>query len=407
MSALRIAITSNGPGEFAGWVRPLARALTTLEPDVELHLFFVPDDYATRRESAVAREIFPGARVHGPLETVAAALGGRLPRDVPDRFAAVQYLGGDLQYATRLATRLNTQVFTYKFSRPRYHERFAAAFAIDERNRAELIGAMLPEERVSVVGNLAIDGALDEAAAGNGNSIADGAIVLMPGSRRRELLHLWPHYGAMAVRLRKRLPNVPIIFALSPFNTVEELRRAFSRGGDPRFYGVRGVVAETPGGLRLRPDGTDEEFPVVRDAMRFAARARLVVAVPGTKLIEVAALGVPALACATLNVPEFVVVNGALTYLDRIPLIGGLVKRAVVCEAAKRHPYLAQPNIDFGEMILPELRGTLTPGRVADEAARYALDDSWRDEVAARLRARYAEHRGAARRMAHAILARC
>ena len=52
---LRLAITSNGPGEFAGWVRPLLRALFARAPDTDVTLFFVPDDYATGREPDVAR----------------------------------------------------------------------------------------------------------------------------------------------------------------------------------------------------------------------------------------------------------------------------------------------------------------------------------------------------------------
>jgi len=56
---MRIAITSNGPGELAGWVRPLVAALYRLAPQTDVTLFFVPDDYATGREAAVAKRLLP------------------------------------------------------------------------------------------------------------------------------------------------------------------------------------------------------------------------------------------------------------------------------------------------------------------------------------------------------------
>ena len=65
------------------------------------------------------------------------------------------------------------------------------------------------------------------------------------------------------------------------------------------------------GGLRI---------PVLRNALAAAARARLVLTIPGTKTIELAVLGKPTVAITPLNAPEVVTINGPLTYLDRIPL---------------------------------------------------------------------------------------
>ena len=44
---MRIALTANGPGEVAGWVRPLLRRLYARDPQLDAHVFLVPDDYAT------------------------------------------------------------------------------------------------------------------------------------------------------------------------------------------------------------------------------------------------------------------------------------------------------------------------------------------------------------------------
>jgi len=140
--------------------------------------------------------------------------------------------------------------------------------------------------------------------------------------------------------------------------------------------------------------------------MRHAPRARLAVTLPGTKCIELAALGVPTIVCTPLNAPEVVVINGPLQYLDRLPLIGMALKRAIVVGVDARFPYTAQPNMDAGETVMPEMRGTLYPGDIARRIAAYASDDVGRARDAARLRTLYANHVGAAERMATALLER-
>jgi hypothetical protein len=93
-----------------------------------------------------------------------------------------------------------------------------------------------------------------------------------------------------------------------------------------------------------------------------------------------------------------------LQYLDRIPLIGIPLKRAAVMAVDARFPLVAQPNIDAGEMLMPELRGMLTPGYVARRVAEYAADDGARALAAARLRVLYARHVGASERMVRSLL---
>jgi hypothetical protein len=63
---MRIALTANGPGEVAGWLRPLLRSLYRRAPDIDALVFLVPDDYATGFESRMVREAFPQASVYEP-----------------------------------------------------------------------------------------------------------------------------------------------------------------------------------------------------------------------------------------------------------------------------------------------------------------------------------------------------
>ena len=397
-----IAITCNGPGEFAGWARPLLVRLFEAAPDLNVHLFFVPDDYATGREPDVARALFPQASVYDAKTYVRIALGRKIS-GVPRRFDLVQYLGGDLMHAARLARHFAARALTYKFSRPRYRDVFVRAFAVDMANVQQLVRWRVHRDRIVLAGNLAIDGALLEAQASAERAASDG-ILIMPGSHRAQVSQLYPFFLTVALRIRARRPDLPIAFGISPFTELQEVRDAVRSAGDPRFFALQGDLIESGGTAYLCNAESSARFPVVRNALGAAKSARLAVTIPGTKTIELAALGTPMLSCATTNAPEMIAINGPLTYLDRIPFVGVPLKRAAVMAAGKRFPFLAQPNIDVKGPLIPEIRGTLTPGHVARIALRYFDDESWLRESRTRLRGLYAEHIGASQRMASGIL---
>ena len=417
---MRIAITSNGPGEFAGWVRPLVSALYHIAPETDVTLVFVPDDYATGREPLVAQRMFRGARVVTPGEYVRFALGRGLEQ-LPASVDAVQYLGGDLLHAARVRARLGGRAFAYKFARKADAKTLARAFAIDETNAASLAALGIPRERIAIVGNLAIDGALGEAAglfsdapapsprdadAASTDAVSARTVLFMPGTRKNEVANMVPLFLAAALRLRALRPDLDAVFAISPFTDEDELARALALGGHRNAWGARGRVVRAGDALALQADGDARPFPVVRETMRHASSACMAVTLPGTKCIELAALGVPTIVCVPLNAPEVVVINGPLQYLDRLPAIGMALKRAIVVGVDKRFPFTAQPNIDANETLMPEMRGTLYPGDIARRIAAYADDAAARARDAKRLRALYVAHVGAADRMARALLAR-
>jgi lipid-A-disaccharide synthase len=398
-----VALTANGPGEFAGWVRPLLVQVYAGAPETDVRLFFVPDDYATGREADVARALFPRAHVYPPREYLRFAFGGRLG-GLPARVDRVQYLGGDLMHAARVHKRLGGIATSYKFSRRAYRKLFERVFAVDENNRRQLGGWGTPDERIRVVGNLAIDGALAESSGAYGDPPSDAArdgIILLPGSRRHEVANLYPFFVAVAVALRRRLGDVRIAFGRSPFTTDSELDAALRAGGDPRAYGSPAEL--TDGGTAIRSG--EHRFALVRATMRSAVAARLAISIPGTKLIELAAIGVPSICCLPMNAPELAVINGPLQYLGRLPGIGAPLKRAAAVAVTKRFRFFAQPNIDAERELIPELSGTLFPARVAAVAAEHYADHAWCERTGAELRVRYAVHAGAAKRMSAALLA--
>ena len=398
---MRLAITANGPGEFAGWVRPLLAALRARDPVVEAHVLAVPDDFATGREAGYLEHLFPGVHAYPPSAYLRLALG-RAVEGLPPRVDRVQYLGGDLSHAARVHARLGGVATSYKFSRKRYASTFACVFAVDAANREQLLGWGTPDERIRIVGNLAIDGALDEAAGRYGDPPSDAArdgIILFPGSRKHEVANVFALFVRVALNLRRMLPGVAIAFAGSPFVPDDLLRAALARGGDhPLSYGAPAELIDG----EIVSDG--QRFPLVRAAMRAAAGARLAVTIPGTKVIELAALGIPAVVCTPFNAPELVVIGGPLQYVGKLPVVGTPIKRAAALAVARRFKHFAQPNIDAGRDLDVEIAGTLLPSQVAHVAAERWNDLAWCAATGAELRALYLHHAGAAERMAAALL---
>ena len=384
---------------MAGWVRPLLRAIYARDEEAEVHLFLVPDDYATGSEAEFARANFPAASVYDPKTYLKVALGRRVP-GLPARVDAVQYLGGDLMHAARLHKRLGGVAATYKFSRPRYAQTFARAYAVDENNARQLREWKTGPGRIHIVGNLAIDGALLESRNPREAGFPQDGVLFMPGSRRYEVQHLIPFFFTAAMRMRAEDPALPIAFGISPFTALQDVRKAIEAGGHPRVWAEKGTLCQEGGRSYLASADGRTRFPVVRHALAAAVASRLVVTIPGTKAIELAALGKPAIAITPLNAPEEVTINGPLTYLDRLPFFGRSLKRAAVVAVARRHRFHTQPNIDAGEELICELHGTLTPGRVARVALERYADTAWLGRVSQALGTLYSEDVGASDRMA-------
>ncbi len=399
---MKIAITVNGPGETAGWVRPVLRRLYELDEALQAWIFCVPDDYATGAEAATLRSWFPQAHVFTPQEYLRFAFGGQR-QGVPDHVDVVQYFGGDLLHAARIRQRLGGVLSTFKFSRPRYARSTALACAVDEKNAAELRAWGVPEANIQIVGNPAIDAAFDEVLRPDESLEAKNGIVILPGSRRYEVEQLIPFFFTMAVRIVREQPMLPVSMAISPFTPLDDVASAIAAGGDPRVFSQTGTLVRDGEQAFLQTHDGSIRIPIVRNAMRAASASRLTVTIPGTKVIELAALGVPTLAITPLNAPEKITINGLLTYIDRIPFLGPKLKAGVVLGVAKRFVYHTQPNIDAGEEIVRELHGTLTPGRVARVALELFADERWLGSVSTRLAGMYQHQRGAARRMATLI----
>jgi hypothetical protein len=396
IAAPRVVVTTNGPGELVGWARPFLRAVYARAPEADVTVVFVPCPYATGREAEHAKRMFPRANVVDP-KAYARYLFRKPVVGMHRGFGALQYLGGDLFHATTLAKRLGMAALTYKFSRRDYRSSFQRFYALDEDNARKLRSDGAPAERVRIVGNLVPDsvlGALQQPL--NPPGVGEGVCIL-PGSRPAEIKHLMQYYLAIAKGLIEARPGLPVTFVVSPFNSDEQLAAALAREPDPRYGGMRGILAD--GGAAIVGDGV--RVALDRSGNYGAlARAALIVTIPGTKCLEAAVLGRPMLVIVPLNRPDEVAMNGLGAYLHHVPIIGRPLKRWLVRSVERRFRFVSQPNIDVDRMVAAELRGVLMPSDVVAKAVEM-LDRP--DELRAMgetLSKIYASHVGAADRMA-------
>ena len=400
MSQPNIFVTANGPGEVMGWTRPFLRAVYGLAPDARITTVVLPCAYATGKETELLQSMFPHSRVIDP-HAYGRFLLGRHVAGMERQNGVLQYLGGDLFHAATIARRLGLSPLTYKFSRRSYARLFQRFFALDEENAHELRGMGAPPDRVRIVGNLVADsviGSLQEPPPPPGTG---RGVCILPGSRPYELRFLMPFFMAAARDLVKFRPGLEVTFVLSPFNSDAELRQAVQWSGDPQHFGIKGTYDATEGVIVV--DGC--RFGVDRPTDYGAvAKSQLVISIPGTKVMEAAVLGRALLVAVPLNRVDEVAMNGIAAYLHRVPLIGRPLKRWIAYRVAERIPMFAQPNIDAGRYVVPEIRGILRPQQVAAKAAEMLDDPHALRVMGETLAGLYAKDIGAADRMATEVV---
>ena len=396
MSGCRVDVTTNGPGELMGWARPFLRSVLARAPETEITIVLVPCPYATGREAAHAKAMFPSAHVLDP-KAYARFLVNRRVDGMHRGPGVLQYLGGDLFHATTLAKRLGLAPLTYKFSRRAYSPSFQRFYALDEGNARELRAAGAPAERVRVVGNLVADSVLGALSGPPSLPGVGQGICILPGSRRAEIKNLMQFYLSVARDLSRRMPGIPMTFVVSPFNTDEQLAEALERRPDPKYGGIQGRL--TAGGSAIEGDGVRVALDRSGD-YRALSKAELVVTIPGTKCLEAAVLGRPMLVLVPLNRPDEITLNGLGSYLHHVPLVGRPLKRWLVRKVERSFRFVAQPNIDVGREVAPEMRGVMMPAEVADRVCELLGRPGELRAMGETLSKIYAAHAGAADRMA-------
>ena len=387
-----IVLVSNGPGELATWVRPLATHLShvlSLRPRspaaaIGLQLVLVPCPNATGQEHRVAatwqlfERIVPARRFWSLL--LRPRRYGPWPRQ-----GVVVFLGGDQFWSVLLSARLGYRHLTYAewVARwPHWNDRIAAM--------GPAAASRLPSRwqgRCTVVGDLMAD--LGEAARRQA-PLPDGEwLALLPGSKRAKLSIGVPFLLETADRLAALRPGCRFLLPVAPTTSAAELI-AYAGAANPlaSHYGagvpelVAGSLpapsvamaaatsAAEPGMALRTPAGTVIELISEQPAHGVLAQCRLALTTVGANTAELGALGVPMIVLVpTQHLQVMQAWDGWLGLLARLPLVRRLLGVALTAWRLRHRGLLAWPNIAAGRMVVPERVGAITPAAIAAEAA--------------------------------------
>jgi hypothetical protein len=376
-------LVSNGPGELATWVRPLAEQLHTLYPLrplhnqglAGLHLVLVPCPNATGQEHAVARSwglferVVPAKRFWRFL--LRPHRHGRWPRH-----GVVVFLGGDQFWTVLLSARLGYRHLTYAewVARwPRWNDRVAlmGAAAADRL-------APRWRSRARVVGDLMAD--LPEAARQSDPLPGGGCwVALLPGSKRAKLQVGVPFLLATADRLATLRPDCHFLLPVAPTTSIQELW-AYGTGSNPLashyLDGAPRLEQAPEGGPLLRtPRGTLIHLEVRHPAHGPLSQCALALTTVGANTAELGALGVPMIVLVpTQHLHQMQAWDGGLGLLARLPGLRRLLGVALTAWRMRHRGLLAWPNISAGRLVVPERVGAVTPDQIAREAADWLAD---------------------------------
>jgi hypothetical protein len=376
-------LVSNGPGELATWVRPLAQRLHNLLPlrphqdggACSLNLVLVPCPNATGQEPAVARSwglferVVPAHRFWWFL--LRPQRYGGWPRQ-----GVVVFLGGDQFWTVLLSARLGYRHLTYAewVARwPRWNDQVAlmgstAAARLAPRWRS----------RARVVGDLMAD--LPEEARQSDPLPAGGSwVALLPGSKRAKLLVGVPFLLATADRLARLRPDCRFLLPVAPTTTVHELW-AYGCGSNPlasHYLEGEPLLEDSPsGGLLLRTvQGTPIHLELRHPAHGHLSQCALALTTVGANTAELGALGVPMIVLVpTQHLHLMQAWDGGLGILARLPGLRRLLGVALTAWRMRHRGFLAWPNISAGRLVVPERVGPVTPAQIAVEAADWLAD---------------------------------
>jgi lipid-A-disaccharide synthase len=356
---LKISILTNGPGELWDWVRPVSVELRKRGHSISLWLLSCP--YASGSERQVASGLGVD-KLEGPLDGI--HMWNALGQEKTD---CVLQLGGDLIFGRHLAKRAAAPLFCYAYA-PKKGMEHARCFTAWPK-----MALQMPKARV--IGDLVRDAlALDTGTLSWGQR-ESRRLLLFPGSRPAIRQMALPWMALLAGQVKLALPDVEIGTLFSPFVHDEELPLWREAGLNPIQIGA-GV------------------------AMRSADYA---LTQPGTNTLEMMHCGLPALIAAPDQFLEAVPLGGLRGMLASLPLMGSAIRRRGLERLLDRYEgFMSWPNRLAGRMVMDEMKGDLSPQKLADRVVSALKDEGRRARAREELLA-LSGPAGAAFRLAEAM----
>ena len=375
---LAIIFVSNGPGELATWVKPLAQELHTqisLRPtahasSISLNLVLVPCPNATGHENLFAQKWLQ-------FEKIIKAKNFWKFLLKPNEFGSwpsnglVIFLGGDQFWSVLLSARLGYLHMTYAewIARwPFWNDRILAM--------SEKIVHKLPkriQDRCHVIGDLTAD--LTETAKID-NPLPEGKwIALMPGSKSAKLKIGIPFFLDVADRISKSMPDCQFLIPLAPTTNIDEIKY-FSSSKNPitRQYqsGIKSIIKDKNQKTRkilITNNSTvifiQEKHPAYSDL----SQCDLALTTVGANTAELGSLNIPMIVVVpTQHILVMEAWDGFVGLIARLPIIKWCIGVLISFIKMRKRGFMAWPNISAKRMIVPERVGEITPQQIAKEA---------------------------------------
>jgi hypothetical protein len=360
----------NGPGELYTWVRPLLRELRLLEPDLRIVLGLLPCPFASGYERGIA-ETLPIDALASVTECLEFIAGGRKPKAFMGSNGLVLGLGGDVSFPGRIASRLGYVAWRYSFE-PYWHDGLEKLWVHDEKTLAK--ASKNPKAKSENIGNLVADAlALEPMQARE-----DHSVLLVPGSRGFQAMHLLPLFAAVA----EHFPNT--MFHVARSGLIDDATWEIALSG-VKAQDFGGVALRLNGSVAITPNGTKLEIHHERERYNLMKRCTVAITSPGTNTLELGIAGIPSVVCMPLQKMELFPIENPLRYLEWLPLVGKPIKRALVTAFLSRFKFVALPNMMTDELIQPELRGTVTVADVAGAVNDLLNNPAERQRIMTRL----------------------
>ena len=374
---LSIIFVSNGPGELATWVKPLAKELhkqialrpKTKTSSISLNLVLVPCPNATGNENLVAKKWLQ-------FENIVKAKNFWELLINPKKFGLwptkglVIFLGGDQFWSVLLSARLGYLHMTYAewIARwPFWNNRIVAM--------SESIVEKLPrriQNRCSVIGDLTAD--LTETAKIDDPLPSGKWIALMPGSKSAKLKIGIPFFLDVADKISELMPDCKFLIPIAPTTTLNEIEHFGSRKNPiSKQYksGVKSITRakEKEGrGLLITTNSTEILIQEKHPAYSDLSQCHIALTTVGANTAELGSLNIPMIVVVpTQHLLVMEAWDGLIGILARLPILKWCLGLLISLVKLRRRGFMAWPNISAKRMIVPERIGHITTSQIAEE----------------------------------------
>ena len=323
--SFKLILTANGPGEISNLVQPLCLEIKEHHPNIELELFLVPCQFATKNEKKVAESYGIINHIFETNFTIKFCLYLK-KKPFECKNGAVLYLGGDPFYAKQIARRFSLPVFAYAETKSQAN--FKNVF-----RRSKNFDLMADNKKIVQ------ESKADLLQQHNLNN--KPYVLFFASSRNKQFQYLVPYYFETIKHLQKKDPSFSAIISTSPFVDSQKIK-TFKQSCPPNTH----LISASPHTLFKLSD--------------------FLVTIPGTNTAEAMYAGQSMLVVLPLIKPEVLDFPGLLGLLVQIPLLKHVLLDVAVWFFRKKIPLFSIPNILHNDLLVPELIGKVYPKDLAE-----------------------------------------